>query len=201
MSKCRDDWGFGDFFNAARFGSGAWGFAGGEWSKRGGRSRRTQMFESGEMKFVILRLLREKPRHGYEIIKALEEKMGGCYTPSAGTVYPTLQLLEDQGFVRGVDTDGKKVYHITPEGEKFLDENRDVMEDIFERVRSTVRDFAGGPMGELNGAFMSLAGTTFKRAWRLGPDHPSIRRVTEILRRTAEEIEREWEGASQRTEV
>lgn len=201
MSKCRDDWGFGDFFNSGRFGPGAWGFAGGEWAKRGGRSRRSQMFESGEMKFVILRLLREKPRHGYEIIKALEEKMGGCYTPSAGTVYPTLQLLEDQGFVRAVDTDGKKVYHVTPEGEKFLDENRDLMEDIFERVRGTVRDFAGGSMGELNGAFMHLAGTTFKRAWRLGPDHPSIKRVTEILRKTAEEIEREWQAASQRTEV
>ena len=90
---------------------------------------------------------------------------------------------------------------MTPEGEKFLDENRDLMEDIFERVRGTVRDFAGGSMGELNGAFMHLAGTTFKRAWRLGPDHPSIKRVTEILRKTAEEIEREWQSASQRTEV
>ena len=72
------------------------------------------MFESGEMKFVILRLLREKPRHGYEVMKALEEKFRGHYTPSAGTVYPTLQLLEDEGYVRAVDTDGKKVYHVTP---------------------------------------------------------------------------------------
>ena len=68
------------------------------------------MFESGEVKFVILRLLKEKPRHGYEVIKALEEKLGGYYTPSAGTVYPTLQLLEDEGYVRAVETEGKKVY-------------------------------------------------------------------------------------------
>ena len=78
-------WGFGDLFGGCgprgfNFG---WGFAG----PRGGpRRRRAQMFESGEIKFVILRLLREKPRHGYEVIKALEERMGGHYTPSAGTV-------------------------------------------------------------------------------------------------------------------
>jgi len=64
------------------------------------------MFESGEVKFVILRLLKEKPRHGYEVIKAIEEKFGGYYSPSAGTVYPTLQLLEDVGYVRAVETDG-----------------------------------------------------------------------------------------------
>src|SRR5215212_2468308 len=108
MHKPNDGWDFSDFF--AGFGAKAWG---GPWGPGRGRpgGRRNQMFESGEVKFVILRLLKEKPRHGYEVIKALEEKMGGCYTPSAGTVYPTLQLLEDQGYIKGIDTDGKKVYH------------------------------------------------------------------------------------------
>jgi DNA-binding PadR family transcriptional regulator len=146
------------------------------------------------VKFVILRLLKEKPRHGYEVIKALEEKLGGCYTPSAGTVYPTLQLLEDQGYIRAVDTEGKKVYHITPEGEKFLEEHRDVMEEIFDRVRETVRDFAGGAMGELNGAFGRVARATYKRAWRKGPEHPAVKKVSEILERTAVEIEQAWES-------
>ena len=58
------------------------------------------MFEQGDLRFVILSLLEEKPRHGYEIIKALEERFGGTYAPSPGVVYPTLQLLEDQGFAR-----------------------------------------------------------------------------------------------------
>ena len=189
MSKCRDDWGLGELF-AARFGPGGFGF---QWGGPGARRRRGQMFEAGEVKFVILRLLREKPRHGYEIIKALEERMGGHYTPSAGTVYPTLQLLEDQGLVRGVETEGRRVYHITPEGEAFLDEHRDVIDDIIDRVRDTLRDVAGGQMGELNAAFARLAGGTYKQAWRRGPDHPAIRRVVEILRRAADEIEREWE--------
>src|SRR5215468_7621648 len=124
MRGRRDDWGFGEFF--ADFDPKAWA---GAWAR--GPRRRNQMFESGEVKYVILRLLKEKPRHGYEIMRALEEKMGGCYTPSAGTVYPTLQLLEDQGYIRAVETDGKKVYHVTPEGEKFLNEHRDTLNDIF----------------------------------------------------------------------
>lgn len=192
MHNCRDDWGLGDLF--AGFGPGGFGF---QWGQRGQRRRhRGPMFEAGEVKFVILRLLREKPRHGYEIIKDLEERMGGHYTPSAGTVYPTLQLLEDQGYVRAVETEGRKVYHITAEGERFLDENRDVIDDIIDRVRDTLRDVAGGHMGELNAAFARLAGVTYKRAWRRGPDHPSLQRVVEILRRTIEEIEREWDQPS-----
>jgi len=147
------------------------------------------MFESGEVKFVILRLLQEKPRHGYEIIKALEERLAGCYSPSAGTVYPTLQLLEDQGYVRVVEENGKKVYHITPEGEAFLEEHKAAIEDIFDRVRDTVRDFTGGPMGELHHAFSRVARASYKRAWRYGPSHPAVPKIVEILNRAANDIE------------
>ncbi len=195
MPKHRDDWGLGEIFGFAfdpsRF---DFKFGGGPRNKNWGRGRR-QMFESGEVKFVILRLLREKPRHGYEVIKALEERLGGCYTPSAGTVYPTLQLLEDQGYIKAADQDGKKVYHITPEGEQFLDANQTVLDDIFDRVKDTVRDFAGGHMADLNHAFTRLATVTYKRAWRWGPDHPSVPKIVDILKRAADEIEREWEKA------
>ncbi len=195
MPKDRDDWGLGEIFGFAfdpsKF---DFKFGGGPRNKNWGRGRR-QMFESGEVKFVILRLLREKPRHGYEVIKALEERLGGCYTPSAGTVYPTLQLLEDQGYVKAGDVDGKKVYHITPEGEQFLDANQTVLDDIFDRVKDTVRDFAGGHMADLNHAFTRLAAVTYKRAWRWGPDHPSVAKIVEILKRAADDIEREWEKA------
>src|SRR5882672_2888584 len=77
------------------------------------RGRRGQWFESGDMKYVILKMLRDKPMHGYEVMKALEESMQGCYKPSPGTVYPTLQWLEDEGLVKANDADGKKVYEIT----------------------------------------------------------------------------------------
>ena len=122
--------------------------------------------------------------------------MAGCYTPSAGTVYPTLQLLEDEGYVRAVDTEGKKVYHITPEGEKYLEQHRDLLDEILDRVRETVRDFTGGGVGEVQQAFARLAGVTFRRAWRRGPDDPTLKRVAEILRKAAEDIERAWEPSS-----
>ena len=201
MNGRRDDWDFGDFFSA--FGAGAgpreWNA---HWRKGwGGRGprRRAPIFESGDMKLVILRLLKEKPRHGYEVIKALEERMWGCYSPSPGAVYPTLQLLEDQGYVRAVETDGRKVYHITADGERFLEEHRGTLDEIFERLRDTVRDYAGGAMGDLNGAFAHLAKTTYKRAWRGGPGHPAIKRVTEILNRAAAEVEQAWEAPDEPT--
>src|SRR6266550_3194582 len=93
------------------FGFGPRGFA---WS--GGGPRRRQWFEAGDMKYVILKLLRDKPRHGYEVMKELEERMHGCYSPSPGTVYPTLQWLEDEGLVVAKDVEGKKVYEITDTG-------------------------------------------------------------------------------------
>lgn len=176
-----------------------WGRDWGDWGARRGRGRgRRQMFEAGEIKFVILRLLREKPRHGYEIMKALEERMGGCYTASPGTVYPTLQLLEDQGYVRAVDGGGKKVYEITPEGLKYLDEHKELLDEIIDRVRETVRDFTGGAIGELQAEFTRLARGTFRHAWRRGPDDPAVRRVAEILKQAADDIERAWQTSTAR---
>ena len=191
MCGKRDDWGFGQGFPFGAGGKGwAWmgGMGGPQRGGPGGR-RRSQMFESGEVKFVILRLLAEKPRHGYEVMRALEEKFGGLYTPSAGTVYPTLQLLEDEGYVRVVEEGGKKIYHVTPEGEQYLEQHRDLLDEIIGRVRETVRDFTGGGSGEVHQAFAHLAGVTFKRAWRRGPDDPALRRVAEILKKAAADIE------------
>ena len=147
-------------------------------------------FEPGEMRLVVLRLIREKPRHGYEVIKALEERMGGCYTPSAGSVYPTLQLLEDQGYVRIVEEGGKKIYHITPEGESFLDENKDLLDEIGDRVREAIHGVAGGAMGDVNMAFAKLAKRAFRDAWRSGPDSERTKKIAEILSRALEDIEK-----------
>ena len=194
MSKHSKDWDF-DFSELDPAKWGGWWRGGWHHARRGGRQ---QMFESGEMKFVILRLVREKPRHGYEIIKALEEKFGGCYTPSAGTVYPTLQLLEDQGYIRGIEEDGRKVYRITPEGEALLDSRRDEVDEIFERVRETIRDVAGGGLGEVGAAFGRLASTTFSRAWRRSADDPAVARVVEVLRQATADIERAWSSGAER---
>jgi len=167
-----DAFGFG-------FGPRAWA-----WS---GRRRRRQWFESGDMKYVILKLLQDKPRHGYEVMKELEERMHGCYSPSPGTVYPTLQWLEDEGLVTARDADGKKVYEVTDAGRQFLQEHRDVVDDIFERVREAVDRVAGGGMVDVNRALGRVVKAVYRAGWKV--DEAARKRVAELLAKAAEEIE------------
>src|SRR6059036_3205176 len=165
------------------FGPRAWGFRG----RRGGGRR--QWFGAGDMKYVILKLLRDKPHHGYEVMKELEERMHGCYSPSPGTVYPTLQWLEDEGLVVGRDVDGKKVYEITDTGRAFLDEHKDVVEDIFERVREAVDRAVGGTMADINRGVGRLVKAAYRMGWR-AKDDAMRRKVAEIVGHAAEEVER-----------
>src|SRR5438477_13069898 len=121
-------------------------WSGGSPKGRHWRGRAGRMFEQGDLKYVILRLLDEKPRHGYEIIKELESRLGGSYAPSPGTVYPTLTMLEDLGYARVVPEEGgKKIYEITEEGRTHLAENSTTVHDIFDRTAKVVEGFTGAP--------------------------------------------------------
>ena len=92
------------------------------------------MFDGGELRLVILALVAEKPRYGYEIIKALGERVGGDYSPSPGVVYPTLTMLEEMGYASASqDQAGRKLYTLTPEGEKVLAESKAQVDAIFAR--------------------------------------------------------------------
>ncbi|HEU4560258.1 MAG TPA: PadR family transcriptional regulator [Longimicrobium sp.] len=172
---------------------GGWGFAfgpggpGGQWG--GGGPRRGRMFGHGDLKFVILNLLAEKPRHGYEIIKEMEERFGGTYSPSPGTVYPTLSLLEDMGYARSrIEEGNRKVFEITDEGRKYLEENRSTIDDIFDRVD----DFGAciGPvMAGLGRSFGNLGRATFRAAMKHDADEQWLARAREILDRAARDIE------------
>ena len=88
------------------------------------QGRPPRLFEKGDLKYVILDLLNEKPSHGYEIIRAMEESFHGFYSPSAGSVYPTLQMINDMGYTSSSEHDGKKIYTISEEGKRFLSEHR-----------------------------------------------------------------------------
>ena len=92
--------------------------------------RHSRHFRRGDLKYVILHLVKDEPRHGYDIIRALEEYSHGLYTPSAGVVYPTLQLLEEMGHITGEQQDGKKVYSITQDGLDFLAKGEKRSNDI-----------------------------------------------------------------------
>lgn len=117
--------GHGPHFFAMRRGRGPFGFGGfgpggGPFGpgREGGR-----FFGRGDMKYALLWLLQERPMHGYEMIKALEERSGGFYSPSPGSIYPTLQMLEEGGFVTSSEVEGKKVYTITDAGRTLLSDN------------------------------------------------------------------------------
>lgn len=158
--------------------------------RRGGAGRRGgRMFDQGDLKLVVLRLLAEKPRHGYEIIKALEDQSGGTYSPSPGAVYPTLQLLEELGYARAVDEGGgRKIYEITDAGRAHLAEHRTTADDVFDRVASAAGARAEA-FGELAGAFGALGRAAFQAASRARGDRAKVRAVREVLERAAREVE------------
>ena len=180
----RSRWGFEGFMNDF------WGPGGGP-RGRGWRARAGRVFEQGDLKYVILRLLAEKPRHGYEIIKELEERFGGAYAPSPGTVYPTLTMLEDLGYARAMPEEGgRKIYQITDEGRKHLQEHSATVDDIFERIAKFVEGFFDAPMADLKRSMASLGRATFYVASRSPNDKERISKISEILKRAAAEIER-----------
>lgn len=135
----------------------------GEGAAAGGRGyfglfgARRRMFDQGDVRLVILKLIGEKPSYGYELIKAIEDRLGGSYAPSPGIVYPALTLLEEQGYIRVESTDGpRKLYAITPEGEKLLECNRALVEAIFARIAAINARHGGGPSPQILRAMENL---------------------------------------------
>jgi DNA-binding PadR family transcriptional regulator len=144
-----DDAPFGKWFGHHGFGPGGFGHG--------------RFFERGILKYVILHLIQEQPRHGYDIIQELEKKFHGFYSPSAGTVYPILQLLEDQGYVTINQKDGKKVYSITDDGEKFLKEHEEEIQHIKE-MKEHLKENVGSQIHELKGEVKQTAKLIFHYA-------------------------------------
>lgn len=105
-----------------------------------GSGRRSRIFEQGDLRLVMLRLISEKPRHGYELIKEIEDRLGGAYSPSPGVIYPTLTLLEEMGFATVKAEEGaKKAYAITEEGLAELERNRPTLEAIRSKIDEVAR--------------------------------------------------------------
>ncbi len=132
------------------------GFGEREFGERGGRGG-GRFFDQGGLRLVVLKLIAEKPRHGYELIKALEEASGGAYSPSPGVIYPTLTLLEEMGYATASDAGGgRKLFTITTEGQAHLEASSAMVKGIFEKMAAI--------------------------AERAGSFHPQILRARENLR-------------------
>ncbi len=154
-----------------------------------GHHRRRRVFRRGDLKYMVLGLLEEQPMHGYEVMQRLEEESGGFYSASPGSVYPVLQMLEDQGYVRGEERDGKKVYSITAEGKAFLHEHRDRVEDVSGRVEDLGSMFGGRGMGDLTRTFVRLAQASFEGALDAAGDPEKVAALREVLERATREVE------------
>ena len=184
MGRCNDDFDFGA----------AWWSWAGPWASRsgprkGGRGPRGRVFDRGDLKYAVLRLLARKPMHGYEVMQALEEESGGWYTASPGSVYPVLQLLQDQGYVTSAEEDGKRIYRITEEGRAFLEKNSDRVEDVMDRVSDFGSRFAATGMADVAKSFMKLAQTSAEEAMRSSTDPETLKRIREILEEAAKEMQ------------
>lgn len=159
--------------------------------RHGGRGRMGRFFDHGDLRLVILQLIAEKPRHGYEIIKAIEEKVGGAYSPSPGVIYPTLTMLEELGYVTVTAGEGgKKLQSITEEGRAFLATNKATVDALLARMSEAGERHGGGPAPQILRAFENL-----KMALRLrlsqGPlDEAQIAAIAAAVDAAAVAVER-----------
>ncbi len=173
----RPDEGYGD--RSQFYGRGGFGRGGGG----GGR-----IFGPGDLRLILLALVAEKPSHGYDLIKAVEQKFGGGYSPSPGSVYPTLTLLEDLGHVRATTSEGaKRLFEITDEGRAFLAENQTIIDGIMARVALAARAMSGNtPPPQIYQAMHTLRAALLlhRGDWT----EEEANRVREILELAAEAI-------------
>ena len=162
------------------------------WRGRGGGAggREGRVFDGGELRLVILALVAEKPRHGYEIIKDLGERVGGDYSPSPGVVYPTLTMLEEMGYATASqDQAGRRLYTLTPEGEEIVAENKAEIDAIFARFGGD-DDQRYARFVSVKRAMLNLRATVRLRLRGRAATPEQIQAVVDALDAAAKTIER-----------
>ena len=163
------------------------GFGG---SRRGGRRSR-RMFESGELRLVLLKLIADEPRHGYDLIRAIEDLTGGEYAPSPGVVYPTLTLLQDMGLIEEAPGEGpRKPFQVTDEGRAHLEEKADEIEALFDRLREFAPKESHHGGATIGRGIQNLMAAVRNRVSRVGWDEELTHEITSILDEAAQRIER-----------
>src|SRR4051794_19082788 len=168
-----------------QFDFGEEGWSGG---RRGRRARR--MFESGELRLVLLKLIADEPRHGYDLIRAIEDLTGGEYAPSPGVVYPTLTLLQDMNLIEEAAGEGpRKPFQVTEEGRAYLEERTEEVEALLDRLRDLKpRHSEAGPA--IGRAVKNLMTALSHRIGRDGLDEELLHEIAAILDEAAQRIER-----------
>jgi DNA-binding PadR family transcriptional regulator len=162
----------------------------------GDMMRARRMLAQGDLRLLALALIAEQPRHGYEIIKVLEDKTGGWYAPSPGIVYPTLTYLEEAGYVTAQADGAKKLYTITAEGRAYLEENRAFVDALLERLEAVGEQARASESEDderikmprlVRSALYNLRDVAVER---LKGDADAESKVVEILARAATELKK-----------
>ena len=158
---------------------------------RGGERRGGRVFDHGDLRWVALALIAERPRHGYEIIKEIEDRVGGAYSPSPGVIYPTLTFLEETGLIAAQDSEGgRKLYALAPEGHAQLKAHQPAVDDLFRRMAKVRERSAGGASAPVTRALENLR-TAVRLKLEQGPlDEQQALRLAEALDAAALTIER-----------
>ena len=161
-----------------------------EGRRLGGHGRRGRPLGQGELRYLLLHLLDERPRHGYDLIRAVEELTGGTYAPSPGVVYPTLTLLEELGYTELAESDGaKKQYVLTASGREALKANEPEVRQMLSRLAHLAETTTGAVDPEVLRASQNVSRALFLRPGRKPWTVEQARRVADILDRAAAEIE------------
>jgi DNA-binding PadR family transcriptional regulator len=155
----------------------------------GGFGGRERLFEAGDFKLVVLKLLAEQPSYGYQLIKTMEQRLAGGYTPSAGVVYPTLTMLEEEGLAVSSSENNKKVYAVTPEGMQFLQANEKRVKELFDRLEDAGKSFQRGRSPEIMKAFHDMHIAVFTRVQRENITPEQIRKITEAIKAATKAID------------
>lgn len=167
----------------------------GRWHRRGhghhhhhGRGRHGRLFDYGELRLLILAMIAEEPRHGYELIKQIEERFGGSYSPSPGVIYPTLSWLEDSGYAASATNEsGRKSYTITEDGTAFLSANREAADELLSRATGEGR---GEVPSSVIRAFENLKVAMRLRMRKGGVNQEVADKISAALDAAAQTVER-----------
>ncbi len=187
---------FGAFGPFGAFGAGAGGeweewIRSGPWGRHRGPGRRV---DRGDVQFLILSVLADGPKHGYEIIREIESRVQGAYTPSPGTIYPTLQMLEDMGYVRSEVRAERRVYELTDAGRAYLDEQKEAASEAWEQFqghpwRGVFPGLGTEEQRQLQAELMELARALFAGGRIFRADAQTLGKVREAVKAARQQVD------------
>lgn len=163
----------------------------GDWGGHGGGRGRRRVLDSGELRLVLLKLIADQARHGYDLIRAVEEMTHGDYAPSPGIVYPSLTMLQDMGLIDEVKTEGsRKAFEVTAEGKDHLAEKEEEVEALFERLKDLGTDQRKAGGAPIKRSIGNLLSALWHRATREDADEGVMHKIAAILDEAAQKVER-----------